>query len=49
MISRSTDKVIGKTGTGLSNPFTLAAFEQRLWVIDYLGQDLAELDPRSLP
>lgn len=48
VIDERTDQVVGAFPTGLGNPFTLAAYAGRLWVIDYRGTTLEELDPARM-
>ena len=44
----STGKRLGRWETGLNNPFVLAAYAGKLWVVDFQGTMLEELDPARL-
>ena len=44
----ATGKPLGRWDTGLSNPFVLAGYAGKLWVVDFTGTMLEELDPARL-
>ncbi len=35
----------GPWPTGLANPFVLAGYRGRIWVVDFLGTDVVSFDP----
>ena len=43
-----TGKKLGRWRLGLTNPFVLAAYAGKLWVVDFKGTALEELDPARL-
>jgi len=44
----TTGKKLGRWPLGLTNPFVLAAYAGKLWVVDFKGTALEELDPARL-
>ena len=44
----STGRRLGRWETGLTNPFVLAGYAGKLWVVDFTGTALEELDPARL-
>jgi YVTN family beta-propeller protein len=44
-----TGQVIGNWPLGLTDPFVLAGYQHSLWVVDFKGTKLDEIDPTLLP
>jgi hypothetical protein len=40
---------LGSWPLGLTDPFVLAGYAGRLWVVDFKGTRLDEIDPTKLP
>jgi YVTN family beta-propeller protein len=47
-VDAATGKVLGSWDLHLVNPFVLATYAGHLWVVDFLGTQLEELDPTAL-
>jgi virginiamycin B lyase len=47
-ISMRTNTVTGPFALNAGNPFTLAAYRHRLWIADFAGTDVIEVDPARL-
>lgn len=48
-VDASTGRKLGAWPLGLNDPFVLAGYAGELWVVDYMGTNLAEIDPAKLP
>jgi YVTN family beta-propeller protein len=48
-ISTTTNAVTGPFALNAGNPFTLAAYRHRLWIADFAGTDVIEVNPARLP
>jgi hypothetical protein len=42
-------RVLGQWRLGVANPFVLAGYAHRLWLVDFAGTRLLEVDPSALP
>ncbi|MBV9292810.1 MAG: hypothetical protein JO222_10215 [Frankiales bacterium] len=47
-VDAASGKVLGSWKLHLTNPFVLATYAGHLWVVDFLGTQLEELDPAAL-
>jgi hypothetical protein len=47
-VDASTGQVLGHWPTTLTNPFVLAGYRGALWVVDFKGTKLEEIDPSKL-